>query len=167
VDRTKIVNAACERIKKGGPDGRALFLRLHFMSQRLHSAYIEYRLRDALAIMPEDDRAILEFFIQELDNSNSVFFFNGEKTPTLRILRSRLTNSRLIARVLCHFNILTNRDCSMRKSNPIGIIGVLVFASIFLIMLASFGQISQVMQGTFVAPLADGYELAGSTRPAK
>ena len=78
VDRTKIVNAACERVKKGGPDGRALFLRLHFMSQRLHSAYIEGRLRDALATMAEDDRAILEFVIRELDNSNSVFFFSGK-----------------------------------------------------------------------------------------
>src|SRR5262245_25679575 len=78
VDRIMIVNAACERTKRGGPDGRALFLRLHFMSQRLHSTYIEDRLREALATMPKDDQAILEFVIRELDNSRSVFFFSGE-----------------------------------------------------------------------------------------
>jgi len=55
----------------------------------------------------------------------------------------------------------------MPKSNAVGIMTGLVFVTIFLMMLATFGQMSKVMQGPFVAPSGDGYELAGSSRPVK
>ena len=54
----------------------------------------------------------------------------------------------------------------MPKSNAIGIITGLVFVIIFLGMLATFGQMSKIVQGPFAAPSTDGYELAGSSRPA-
>jgi len=55
----------------------------------------------------------------------------------------------------------------MPKSNTVGIITGLVFVTIFLVMLVTFGQMTKVVQGPFVAPTGDGYELAGSSRPVK
>jgi hypothetical protein len=55
----------------------------------------------------------------------------------------------------------------MPKSNAVGIITGLAFVTIFLVMLATFGQMSKVVQGPFVAPSGDGYDLAGSSRPIK
>ena len=76
VRRTKIIDAACRRIVKGGQEGRALFLRLHLMTQRHRNAYIEDRLKSAFDALPEDDRAIVEFVVRELDAALSTFFFS-------------------------------------------------------------------------------------------
>ena len=54
----------------------------------------------------------------------------------------------------------------MPKSNVPGIIMGLVFVAVFLVMLATFGQMSKVVQGPFAAPLSDPYEFAGGSRPA-
>ena len=40
----------------------------------------------------------------------------------------------------------------MPKSNAVGIITGLVFVTVFLVMLATFGQMSKVVQGPFAAP---------------
>ena len=74
--RTKIIEAAYPRIVKGGQEGRALFLRLHLMTQRHRNAYIEVRLKSAFDALPEDDRAIVEFVVRELDAALSTFFFS-------------------------------------------------------------------------------------------
>ena len=76
VRRTKIIDAACRRIVKGGQEGRALFLRLHLMTHRHRNAYIENRLKSAFDALPEDDRAIVEFVVRELDAALSTFFFS-------------------------------------------------------------------------------------------
>ena len=55
----------------------------------------------------------------------------------------------------------------MTKSNAVGIITGFVFVTVFLMMLATFGQMSKVVQGPFAAPSPDGYDLAGSSRPVK
>ena len=55
----------------------------------------------------------------------------------------------------------------MPKSNAVGIITGLVFVTVFLVMLATFGQMSKVVQGPFAAPSTDGYDLAGTSRPIK
>jgi Na+-transporting methylmalonyl-CoA/oxaloacetate decarboxylase gamma subunit len=55
----------------------------------------------------------------------------------------------------------------MPNSNTGGIITGLVFVTVFLMLLATFGQMSKVVQGPFAAPSPDGYELAGSSRPVK
>ena len=55
----------------------------------------------------------------------------------------------------------------MLRSNTFGIITGLVFVTVFLMLLATFGQTSKVVEGPFAAPSTDGYELAGSSRPVK
>ena len=55
----------------------------------------------------------------------------------------------------------------MPKSNAAGIIMGLAFVTIFLVMLATFGQMSKVVQGPFVTPTGEGYDLAGNSRPIK
>jgi len=55
----------------------------------------------------------------------------------------------------------------MPQNNKLGVVTGLMFVVVFLVMLATFGLMSKVVQGPFAAPSADGYELAGSSRPAE
>lgn len=50
----------------------------------------------------------------------------------------------------------------MQREDSTGIITGLVFVTLFLIMLASVGEVAK-----FINPPSDAYELAGSSRPAK
>ena len=53
----------------------------------------------------------------------------------------------------------------MPQGNALGIVTGLVFVTIFLVMLVTFGHVSKVVQGPFGPPSADGFELAGTSRP--
>jgi hypothetical protein len=54
----------------------------------------------------------------------------------------------------------------MPERNAWGIVTGFAFVVIFLAMLVTFGELSKVVQGPFATPPADGFELAGSSRPA-
>ncbi len=68
-----------EQIKIGGQKGRALYLRLHLMSEQHYCPAIEEHLAAIFPEMPEDDQAILSFVIDEIDRAYHAKFFAEDR----------------------------------------------------------------------------------------
>jgi hypothetical protein len=78
---TDPVDAAIERARHGGREGRSVYIRLYLIARRHYDHILEQRLKQLLPEMPHDDQLVLEMFLDELNRALDLDTFQAPPSP--------------------------------------------------------------------------------------